>query len=230
MKNIPKMAVAVGYIDDGLIAEAIEYVPGNARKAFRTLARFVTVAACLCLAASSVFLMRRIYSDEAHNPPVIGDEAKYKVESFDTNFTAEKINLFAYSVVPPQEIGDTVSSRYPTVDCSEAISVFGFSENADAGYWFPVIENGKITDIVFATFDSDGDVITGHSESHADELNSIAKYTSLDTPVYIVAEEFFNYYVIGDTAYVSSDISGEQNEYIGEFAIPNEKLVVVEIQ
>ena len=77
---------------------------------------------------------------------------------------------------------------------------------------------------------SKGDVITGHSKSHADELNTIAQFTSKDEPLYIVADEFFNYYIIGDKAYVTADISDAEAEYIRDFVIPQKDPVTVTIK
>lgn len=169
------------------------------------------------------------YSDEARNNLSVGTEAKYQVDTFSVSAVTEPVKLYVYSAAPPEEICNVVSQRYPDVDRTNAIYVFSYSEEAKDNYWFPVMDDGKIVDIVFAAFSSKGNVITGHSESHVDELNSIAKFSSKNTPVYIIAEDYFNYYVIGDTAYVSNAVSGIENEYIGDFVIPEKDIVVIEI-
>lgn len=227
--NTPKLAIAMNYIDDDLISGAIDYKPVTHRKVTLFWKHFVAVAACLCLVVSTVWFAQHQYSDEGRNDPSVGTEAKYRVDTFDVVSVAEQIKLFTYSIVPPEEICNIVSQRYPNIDSSNAIYVFSYSESMNDNYWFPVIEDGKIVDIVFATFNSDGKVITGHSESHVDEINTISQLTSKDKPLYIIAEEYFNYYIIGDTAYVSSDISGIESEYIGEFVTPTKEVVVIEM-
>ena len=229
MTNTPKLAIAIGYIDDDLVTGAVEYMPAPSKKFTHLWKHFVAVAACLCLVVSSVWVAQHRYSDEGRNDPPIGTEAKYQVNTFEVSAITDPIKLFTYSVVPPEDICDVVSQRYPDVDCANAMYVFSYSEDVKDNYWFPVMDDGKIVDIVFATFNSKGNVITGHSESHVDELNSIAKFTSKETPVYVITEEYFNYYVIDDTAYVSSDISGIENEYIGEFFTPEKDIIVIEI-
>ena len=228
-KKAPKLAIAMNYIRDDLISGAIDYKPAPSKKIPHIWKHFAAVAACLCLVVSTVWFTQHQYSDEGRNNPLVGTEAKYKVATMDVGTVTEPIQLFSYSVLPPEEICDIVSQRYSNVDCSNAVYVFSYSEGVEDNYWFPVIEDGKIVDIVFATFNSKGNVITGHSESHVDELNTVAGLTSEDTPVYVITEEYFNYYIVGDTAYVANDISGIENEYIGEFIVPEKEIVVVEI-
>lgn len=228
MTQTPKLAIAIGYIDDDLVTGAIEYMPMPRKKTTHIWKHFVAVAACLCLVVTSVWLSQHQYSEEGFNNQHIGTEEKYRVETFDVSEITEPIKLYAYSVVLPEEIRSVVSQRYPDAVCNDAMYIYDYSEDAKDNYWVPVMKDGVIVDIVFATFNSKGNVITGHSESHVDELNSIAKYTSKDTPVRVITGEYFNYYVIGETAYVSSDISEIENDYIGEI-VPKKESVVIEI-
>lgn len=225
--NEPKLSKVMAYIDEDLITGAIEYMPKKAKRP--VWVKWAAMAACLCLVVTSVFVIYPHYSDEANNNPSSIHGDTYKVEEFAVVEVTEPIALFTHSFVPSEEIINRVTLSYPNVDCTNAIYIFSYSKDATDNYWFPVMDNGKIVDIVFATFNSKGDVITGHSESHADELNAIAQLTSKDEPLYIVADEFFNYYIIGDTAYVTSAISGIENEYIGDFVIPEKDPVTVTI-
>lgn len=52
--NIPKLAIAMNYIDDDLISWAIEYTP-TPKKAKTTWLRHAIVVACLCLVVVGVF-------------------------------------------------------------------------------------------------------------------------------------------------------------------------------
>lgn len=227
--NTPKLAIAMNYIDDNFISDAIDYTPIPHKRIIYFWKPFVAIAVCLCVVISSVWFSQYPYSDEGRNDPSIHTGTKYKVNTFEVSEITEPIQLFTYSVAPPEEICYVVSQVHPDVDCAHAMYAFGFSEDVQENYWFPVLEDGRIVDIVFATIGSKGQVIAGHSQSHVDELNSIAKFTSLETPVYIIAGEYFNYYVIGDTAYVSSNVSRIETEYIGEFFTPDKDIVVIEI-
>ena len=241
--NQPKLSKAMAYIDEDLITGAIDYIP-NKEKSLIWI-KWTAMVACLCLVVTSVFVIYPNYSDQANNKPssierpneegelnepvdIVGNT--YKVEKFVVREVTEPIELFANSFVPPEEIIKLVSQRYPNVDCNNAIYIFSYSKEATNNYWFPVMDDGKIIDIVFATFNSKGNVITGHSESHANELNTIAQLTSKDEPLYIVASESFNYYVIGDKAYVTEEISDIEAEYIRDFVIPQKDLVTVTIK
>ena len=226
--NEPKISKAMAYIDEDLITGAIEYMPKKAKRP--VWIKWAAMAACLCLVVTSVFVIYPHYSDQENNKPTGVDGSTYKVEKFMDREVTEPIELFVNSFVPPEEIINRVSLSYPKVDCNKAIYIFSYSKDTTNNYWFPVMEDGKIIDIVFATFNSKGDVITGHSKSHADELNTIAQFTSKDEPLYIVADEFFNYYVIGDKAYATADISSIEAEYIRDFVIPQKDLVTVTIK
>lgn len=195
----------------------------------RAAKKWLAVAACFCLVASSIWLIDYRSSDEDRNNQHISSDGKYQIVTFDTNVITEPIKLFTCSVYPPADICDVVSQRHPNVDCTNAIYAFSCSEDTKGNYWFPVMDNGKIVDIVFATYGSKQPVITGHSKSHVDELNSIAKYTSKESPVYVVTGEYCNYYVIGGTAYVASNITGIEGKYIGDFFTPDEDIVVIEV-
>lgn len=51
----PRLAVAVGYLDDDLLAEALEYKPAKRKK--NILWRYVAAAVCLCVAAASMTIL-----------------------------------------------------------------------------------------------------------------------------------------------------------------------------
>ena len=223
---VEDLADIIGDTADQYIVEA------KATKKYTTqhlVKKWLAVAACFCLAVSVVWTFENRYTDEEMEDPDIGTEEAYQVVPFDANEMTKPIDLFAYSVVPPEEICEAVSQCHPNVDCASTLYGFSYSGDMNENYWFPIVEDGEIIDIVFATYGSKGNVLTGHSESHANELNSIAKYTSKEDPVYVVTAEYSNYYVIGDKAYVASS-AGIENEFIAEFAMPEKDTVIIEIK
>ena len=54
MTNTPKLAIAIGYIDDDLVTGAVEYMPAQSKSKIAWF-RHAIVAACLCLAVVGVF-------------------------------------------------------------------------------------------------------------------------------------------------------------------------------
>lgn len=54
MTNTPKLAIAIGYIDDDLVTGAVEYMPAQSKTKIAWF-RHAIVAACLCLAVVGVF-------------------------------------------------------------------------------------------------------------------------------------------------------------------------------
>ena len=54
MTNTPKLAIAIGYIDDDLVTEAVEYMPVPKKEKIAWF-RYAIVAACLCLVAVGIF-------------------------------------------------------------------------------------------------------------------------------------------------------------------------------
>ena len=213
----------IGEASDQYIEDAKSFKkPAEYSHAKRWLA-----VACICSLIFGIYFSENQYYDEAFGCPSDTEE-KYRIVAFDADMAAEPVHLFAASVATPEDIREVVSRRHPDVNCAYAVYGFSFSDETD-NYWFPVVENGRIVDIVFATYGSKGDVLTGHSKSHTDELNSIAKYTSESSPLYVVTGENFNYYVIGDTAYIEDRFSEAVNDYIGEFVLPDKDIIVVEI-
>lgn len=53
MTNTPKLAIAIGYIDDDLVTEAVEYMPTHKNNKIAWF-RYAIVAACLCLVVIGV--------------------------------------------------------------------------------------------------------------------------------------------------------------------------------
>ena len=54
MTNTPKLAIAIGYIDDDLVTGAVAYMPAQSKTKIAWF-RHAIVAACLCLAVVGVF-------------------------------------------------------------------------------------------------------------------------------------------------------------------------------
>lgn len=69
MINTPKLAIAIGYIDEDLIIEAIDYVPDNqlshAWKRISTLAACVILVIGICLALSNSEIL------DKNTPPLV---------------------------------------------------------------------------------------------------------------------------------------------------------------
>lgn len=64
MTNTPKLAIAIGYIDDDLVTGAVEYMPAPSKKFTHLWKHFVAVAACLC-----VVITGSMFFHQQHNQP-----------------------------------------------------------------------------------------------------------------------------------------------------------------
>ena len=62
MTNTPKLAIAIGYIDDDLVTGAVEYMPVPTKKNPFWF-RYVIAAACLCLVVVGAFTIPNLQND-----------------------------------------------------------------------------------------------------------------------------------------------------------------------
>lgn len=130
MTNTPKLAIAIGYIDDDLVTGAVEYMP--AKKSKITWFRHSIIAACLCLAIlvmanvtinllpkpGSSITGGEVYEVFAEVVTVMDDgRYKLKVTGRDQNFADNDIVIFNYDDSEADETiilksGDVIEITY----------------------------------------------------------------------------------------------------------------------
>lgn len=125
MTNTPKLAIAIGYIDDDLVTGAVEYEPAR-NKHKSAWFRRIMVAACLCLAFLGVV---RLLPEMSTSEPVytvfaevveIQTNGRYEVRitGEDQNFGEGDTAIFNYDYVNSDmkmvelKIGDVIAITY----------------------------------------------------------------------------------------------------------------------
>jgi hypothetical protein len=130
MTNTPKLAIAIGYIDDDLVTGAVEYMP--AKKSKIAWLRHSIIAACLCLtilvvANVTINLLPKpgssitggeVYEILAEVVTVM-DDGRYevKITGRDQNFADNDIVIFNYDGSEAEETiilksGDVIEITY----------------------------------------------------------------------------------------------------------------------
>ncbi len=165
------------------------------------------------------------------NPPDISPVnfgESYQVQPFTTQPDITVAPLYAYSIPVPSSIHDKMEDSYPGIDCGNAI--FSFTESSTTGFWFPVMAQGKVINVISANLSENDTVGISHTMSDVEALNTLAPLTSADTPLLLVPTEYFVYYIIGDTAYVEQqyyDTWQLSDTYVGDFTIPDVEFRIV---
>lgn len=125
MTNTPKLAIAIGYIDDDLVTGAVEYMPAHHKQKSAWFRRII-VAACLCLAFLGVV---RLLPEMSTSEPVytvfaevveIQTNGRYEVRitGEDQNFGKGDTAIFNYDYVNSDmkmvelKIGDVIAITY----------------------------------------------------------------------------------------------------------------------
>ena len=73
MTNTPKLAIAIGYIDDDLVSGAVEYMPASSKKFTHLWKHFVAVAACIVLVFGSCLILTNNEIPPASETPPVSD-------------------------------------------------------------------------------------------------------------------------------------------------------------
>lgn len=125
--NIPKLVIAMNYIDDDLICEAVMYRPSYIRLVWL---RYCVIAACLCtIIFGTIKISRNLSPNSDSNTPVYGVLAEIieissdgiyqvKITGEDKNFIIGDIvtinckNINDSSNAPMLKIGDIIAITY----------------------------------------------------------------------------------------------------------------------
>ncbi len=235
-----KLSLCLGLISEEIIYEALN---AKAQKKNRINIKYSLVAACLVLLVTTIliefkkanFPSSEVYNFSITNVEDNGDSAteqyqkKYEIVCFELKNNNITAPLFVNTITPAQNICEAVRRLHPEINCDNAIYIFRTKDDGEQNYWFPLYENGKIVNVVFASALKDGRVIIGHSESEVDSLNTISSLTSKSSPLYLVSDGVQAYYLVGNKAYVNVNTSQKKNGYIGSFIIPDAEIDVVKI-
>lgn len=192
---------AFGNVDEDYIKEADPKVKGTHKVPAWT--KWVTVAACLCVvfAISKVPLVKETGSYMQGNK----SDDMCQVIKFDVPQEHSVSSLFYLSKPIDETIAEYIVENNIYVNPENGISVsYPSLEEDRIHYWFPVINNGRITKFVYIGKSDDGVIGWGYSEGDADIIEALSVYTSIDNPMSLVAYGNFVYFVIGNNAYISS--------------------------
>lgn len=167
MTNTPKLAIAIGYIDDDLVTGAVEYMPAPSKKFTHLWKHFVAVAAVLCIAIIAVF--PQVFQDTGK--PIAND-----------NEPGVKINLEEIGVSEP------FGSYFPTVitDGYELESEVQIYDNSLLEAVFVNYETGDTLIVRIAPESRYSGVETGKVLYRTDKGDGKSSYLYVDCDEYIV--------------------------------------------
>lgn len=192
----------LGKVDEKYIKEADPEVKAT-RKAL-AWTKWAAVAACLCIvvfAISKVPLVKEMGSHMHGNK----SDDMCQVIKFDVPQDHSVSSLYYLSKPIDESIKEYIVENKINVNPEDGISVSYLSpEEGELNYWFPVINNGRITEFVYIGKTTDGTIGCGYSESDTDIIEALSVYTSIDNPMSIVVYGDYVYYVIGNNAYINS--------------------------
>ena len=206
--SIPKMAKAMGCIDDDLVSGAVEY---KRTKKKNSWLKWGAMAACLCLVVGlAIPMLNNDYSDQ--NPHSGLDSVKnpvYNVVEYTVPASYEPADLYISTTTDLAEYDEHMAERYGEKFRGKGVRVFTFVEGAtttDFNVWYFDYEGTSISRIYYVTKSGDK-LLTSWSEAGelGKAIEALASETSADTPMYLVQDNEIIYAVIGDTAYYLPD-------------------------
>ena len=225
--NGTDIAKCLGEISDEIIAQGLTPPVRPKRKRYL---RYLSVAAVLVLGIFTGLLVKYdpygwIWGRNQGFPGQdLGDV--YKIVRAEPEPLAP---LYLYTVTPDEDVFAAVREEYgPGFDT--AIRVFridGAADEKQEYYWFPLIKNGEVRLVVYASVTHKG-IHLNSTDIFNVFLNTVSNYTSENAPGYIVSNRTSFYCVVGDKAYCTEQFY-DHSKYIGEIARPKGELSVVRV-
>ncbi len=166
--------------------------------------KWTAVAACLCIVAFAISQIPLVKEMGSH---MLGNknDGMCQVIKFDVPQAHSVSSLYYLSKPIDESIKEYIVENKINVNPEDGISVsYLSSEEDEINYWFPVINDGRISEFVYISQTMDGTIGCGHSESDTDMVEALSVYTSADNPMSIVMYGNYAYFVIGNNAYINS--------------------------
>ena len=206
--SIPKMAKAMGYIDDDLVSGAVEY---KRTKKKNSWLKWGAMAACLCLVIGlAIPMLNNDYSDHnAHGGLQSVKNPVYNVVEYAVPASYEPADLYISTTTDLAEYDAHMAKYNGDKFMGKGVRVFTFVEGAtteEFNVWYFDYEDTSISRIYYVTKSGDK-LVTAWSEAGelGKAIEALASETSADTPMYLVQDNEIIYAVIGDTAYYLPD-------------------------
>lgn len=166
--------------------------------------KLAAVAACLCLVVFTVHIVPQVKEMGSYMQGNKKDDM-CRVIKFDVSKDYHVSSLYYLSKPIDENIKKYIEENKINVNPEAGIFVsYLTSEEDELNYWFPVINDGRISEFVYISQTMDGTIGCGYSDSDVDIIEALSVYTSADNPMYIVVYGNYAYFVIGNNAYINS--------------------------
>ena len=143
--------------------------------------------------------------------------------------TSPDLPLYLYTDTPDAEVFAAVREEYGS-GFDTAIRVFrvdGAGDEKQEFYWFPLIKNGEVKLVVYASV-TRKEVHLSSTDMFNGFLNTVSGKTSENSPGYIVANNESFFCIVGEKAYCTN-LFYDQFEFVGDISIPKGDISVVRV-
>ena len=220
--NSNKIREGLGFIDEDLIAGAIEYTRTRKKNGWM---KWAAMAACFCLVTClAIPFIDGFGSSSEPASPDHGDwapdEKAYGGLQYVQNPVYDVVEYTAPAEYTPAELYIATTTGLDEYDAhmvkyygddflGKGIRVFNFVEGATTeafNVWYFDYEDASISRFYYVTKSGDK-LVTAWSEAGelGKAIEALAAETSADTPMYLVQDNEILYAVIGKTAYYLPD-------------------------
>lgn len=131
MKNTPKLAIAIGYIDDDLVTRALEYMPVTRKKVAHLWKHYVAIAACVVLVLGiNLILSHSNIPPVSKTPPISDAPAYFYYQGYFYSFSGEIVFSLPDGFELISEIND-VGDSFSGVDFEGNVDGYAYMSDSN---------------------------------------------------------------------------------------------------
>ena len=212
---------AMNYLDDSLLNEATRYRRRNIAHVFLSGRTWGVAAACLLILLSVGIVLTKISKERGSS--TVQSENAYQLVEYEVPDKYDVATLYVATVAGDNSISELIAAKNEGVDVSKAMWIFRFQGDEDTSriFYYPVMENDRISRLCIGTKLTDGRIVTDDEGSYAENgknaedniLMSLSSLTSPENPLFLVTDGSTMYFIIGENAYCNDNWAERNSDF-----------------
>ena len=211
---------AMNYLDDSLLNDSIEYKRSSIVQISLSWKTWGVAAVCLLILLSVGIVLK-------NKPKEPGSRSAqsvnaYQLVEYEVPDKYEVATLYVATVAGDNSISELIAAKNEGADVFKAMRIFRFQGDEDTSriFYYPVMENDRISRICIGAKLTDGRIVTGYEGSYAEEgknaqdniLMSLSSLTSPDNPLFLATDGNTMYFIIGGKVYFNDNWAGRNSD------------------
>lgn len=211
---------AMNYLDDSLLNDAIEYKRSSTVQVLLSWKTWIIAAACLLILLSVGIVLKNKPKEPGSSS--VQSQNAYQLVEYEVPDQYDVATLYVATVAGDNSISELIAEKNEGADVFKAMWIFRFQGDEDTSriFYYPIMENDRISRICIGAKLTDGRIVTGYEGSYAEGgknstdnvLMSLSSLTSPENPLFLVTDGNTMYFIIGGKAYYNDSWTGRNSD------------------